>query len=101
MSVTSVLDPCAVYVGDRMELARKDDDEEEEEYDWSCGPKGTSSPAEQGLLMGLSGDNAGPPELRQDHGRCIVHFDIDSFYAQVRDPVGCCTNMISDRRPGN
>lgn len=33
---------------------------------------------------GLRGNGCeGPPELRRDHGRCIVHFDIDSFYAQV------------------
>lgn len=25
----------------------------------------------------------GPPELKPNHGRCIVHFDIDCFYAQV------------------
>lgn len=26
-----------------------------------------------------------PPEVQLDHTRCIMHFDIDCFYAQVRD----------------
>lgn len=25
----------------------------------------------------------GPPEFKPNHRRCIVHFDIDCFYAQV------------------
>lgn len=29
------------------------------------------------------GESKRPPEVRPDHGRCILHFDIDSFYAQA------------------
>ena len=34
---------------------------------------------------GASGETEeGPPEVKPDHRRCIVHFDIDCFYAQAR-----------------
>lgn len=34
----------------------------------------------------FDGGSPGPPELKPDHSRCIIHFDIDSFYAQARYP---------------
>lgn len=37
------------------------------------------------LSPSLSADPAAPPQhSTQDHERCIVHFDIDCFYAQAR-----------------
>lgn len=30
------------------------------------------------------GAQEGPPEVKPDHRRCILHFDIDCFYAQAR-----------------
>ena len=33
-------------------------------------------------------DQGPPPEGNLDHHRCIVHFDIDCFYAQARKQKG-------------
>lgn len=39
---------------------------------------------QQDESLGLTGEAVdGPPQLKPDHSRCILHFDIDSFYAQV------------------
>eukprot|EP00903_Cladosiphon_okamuranus_P018116 g16671.t1 len=36
-------------------------------------------------MLSLSADQGPPPEGNIDHRRCIVHFDIDCFYAQVEE----------------
>lgn len=60
--------------------------EECEEYERGHGHEGEDAGASM-TVAGLRGGRAeGPPELRRDHGRCVVHFDIDSFYAQVGLP---------------
>lgn len=61
-----------------METSTEDDDDNTRGY----------SPEDVKLLTRSSSViSASPPEVKPDHSRCIVHFDIDSFYAQVSDFV--------------
>lgn len=45
-------------------------------------PRGERLELEPGGASG--GAEEGPPEVKPDHRRCILHFDIDCFYAQAR-----------------
>lgn len=72
----------------------KDGEEEEEEeveedhHKREAGVDGVSSRPTRGSggeeFISLADSNIEPPpDLKQDHSRCILHFDIDCFYAQV------------------
>lgn len=39
-----------------------------------------------------------PPEVKSDHRRCILHFDIDCFYAQARRIYSCTDRQRSKLR---
>lgn len=68
-----------------MDLSAGEDeaDEHNEQGNDVGGVDNHSSRDAGGEFSSCGGNTEPPPDLRPDHSRCILHFDIDCFYAQV------------------
>lgn len=74
--------------------AEEDETDEQNKQGGDFGDVNSHSSKVAGGEFISHGDNTEPPpDLRPDHSRCILHFDIDCFYAQVRKRHGFSINV--------